>query len=212
MPEDRKGNPMSSEAKKALMEAKEIAFESVKSASSNMSYEMGRIVFKIDHALSALEAERGDELVKLVEDAAKKPMTKEDIEDQRQSWIKGELGLSDTLMAQPHPPAVAGDRAEALDAKRYRRLRILGVAPAYTKHLEDGNVMRFTNLDDFVDGDLSNYVRGEAALTQPNADLQAVRDALASVEYHSPMTDGQKASIPKVQSALAILDRMMKGA
>lgn len=39
-------------------------------------------------------------------------------------------------------------------ARRYERLRILGCAPAYSKHLERAEVVRFTNLDEFVDGDI----------------------------------------------------------
>lgn len=39
------------------------------------------------------------------------------------------------------------------DGSRYRRLRILGCAPAETSHLEQGLVLRFTNLDEFVDAD-----------------------------------------------------------
>lgn len=41
-----------------------------------------------------------------------------------------------------------------LDARRYRRLRVLGVAPDGSKHLEEGRVMRFTNLDEYTDRDL----------------------------------------------------------
>lgn len=50
-----------------------------------------------------------------------------------------------------------------LDAKRYQRLRILGCAPMESKELKKGLVLRFTNLDDFLDNDLKNYPsRGEA--------------------------------------------------
>jgi hypothetical protein len=55
------------------------------------------------------------------------------------------------------------ETSDALDARRYRRLQILGCAPAYTEHLEKGNVMRFSNLDAFVDADLKTVPsRGEA--------------------------------------------------
>ncbi len=40
------------------------------------------------------------------------------------------------------------------DARRYRRLRVLGCAPAGTKQLEAATVLRFTNLDGFVDSEL----------------------------------------------------------
>lgn len=60
---------------------------------------------------------------------------------------------------------------DKLDAKRYRRLRVLGVAPHGSKHLEEGNVMRFTNLDDYTDRDL-RFVpsRGES---QPKSGADA---------------------------------------
>lgn len=51
---------------------------------------------------------------------------------------------------------------DAIDAARYRRLRVLGVAPAESTHLTRGLVMRFTNLDDFVDQDRAvHQSRGE---------------------------------------------------
>jgi len=61
-------------------------------------------------------------------------------------------------------PEPGADRVQAaLDARRYRRLRILGAAPAYTNHLRNGNVMRFNNLDTFIDDDIEAYPsRGEA--------------------------------------------------
>lgn len=49
------------------------------------------------------------------------------------------------------------------DAKRYRRLQILGCAVMDTPQLFDGTVSRFTNLDQTVDADLRNCPsRGEA--------------------------------------------------
>lgn len=41
------------------------------------------------------------------------------------------------------------------DAKRYRRLRVIGVAPSSTKQLENRTCLTFTNLDEFVDSDLA---------------------------------------------------------
>lgn len=53
-------------------------------------------------------------------------------------------------------------RSESLAARRYERLRILGCAPSYSKHLENGTVLRFTGLDEFVDEDLRLHKsRGE---------------------------------------------------
>ena len=51
------------------------------------------------------------------------------------------------------------------DARRYRRLQILGVATGaeFDTHLRTGTVMRFSNLDEFVDEDLKWHPsRGEA--------------------------------------------------
>jgi hypothetical protein len=49
------------------------------------------------------------------------------------------------------------------DARRYRRLRVLGCAVMDTPQLAQGMVSRFTNLDEIVDGDLRAHPnRGEA--------------------------------------------------
>lgn len=54
------------------------------------------------------------------------------------------------------PAAVRGEGLDdAMDAKRYRRLRILGCAPYGTKQLKNGNVLCFSNLDVFLDDDLN---------------------------------------------------------
>jgi len=51
----------------------------------------------------------------------------------------------------------------ARDAKRYRRLQILGAAPGGSKQLDQGTVLCFTNLDAFIDHDLELHPsRGEA--------------------------------------------------
>jgi hypothetical protein len=64
------------------------------------------------------------------------------------------------LSAVPQGVKVSDD---SVDAARYRRLRVLGVAPAYTEHLNNGDVLRFTNLDEFIDRDISwTPSRGEA--------------------------------------------------
>lgn len=77
----------------------------------------------------------------------------------------------ETEMTDANKAANTGDD---LDGRRYRRLRVLGVAPAQTEHLKNGNVLRFTNLDEFVDSDLSNYVRGEAALAPRQVDVEGL--------------------------------------
>jgi hypothetical protein len=43
------------------------------------------------------------------------------------------------------------------DAARYERLRILGCAPFDTDHLHQSVVMRFSNLDAYVDADLQRH-------------------------------------------------------
>lgn len=49
------------------------------------------------------------------------------------------------------------------DARRYRRLQILGCAPGESRQLENAAVLCFTNLDAFVDDDLRvHQSRGEA--------------------------------------------------
>ena len=57
------------------------------------------------------------------------------------------------------------DEAIRTDARRYRRLQILGVATGaeWDRHLQNGTVMRFSNLDEFVDADIRRMPsRGEA--------------------------------------------------
>ena len=51
-----------------------------------------------------------------------------------------------------------------LDARRYRRLQILGAAPGESADLKNGTVMRFSTLDDYLDADIARMPsRGEAA-------------------------------------------------
>lgn len=53
----------------------------------------------------------------------------------------------------------------SLDARRYRRLRIIGAAPCNTPQLASGTVMCFSNLDKFVDADIEKLPsRGEDKL------------------------------------------------
>lgn len=53
---------------------------------------------------------------------------------------------------------------DARDARRYRRLRVLGAAPCGTRDLNNGTVMCFTTLDAFVDADIAAHPsRGEAS-------------------------------------------------
>ncbi len=78
---------------------------------------------------------------------------------------------------------VAGTRLEnpdVRDARRYRRLRVLGVA-VNEKQLREGTVSTFTNLDALVDNDIKFQHRGEAR-EDPllgvdwNSDAKAVLD------------------------------------
>lgn len=76
-------------------------------------------------------------------------------------------GLADVISAKcAEVKALVGDPwgYRPTDAQRYERLRVLGVAPCGTKQLESGTVLRFQNLDDFVDADIAaSPSRGEAA-------------------------------------------------
>jgi hypothetical protein len=76
------------------------------------------------------------------------------------------------------PPASQAVETVSVDARRYHRLRVLGCAPAYSKHLQDGSVLRFTNLDEFVDADIERQPsRGEAlSTTAPQPDNGARGD------------------------------------
>lgn len=70
------------------------------------------------------------------------------------------LELEDYELTAPTPPLDV-----ARDAARYWRLRLLGCAPMESKQLENGTVLRFSNLDEFVDHDIKIYSsRGEAEL------------------------------------------------
>jgi hypothetical protein len=66
------------------------------------------------------------------------------------------------------------------DALRYRRLRVLGCAPDSWEGLERAEVLRFTNLDAFVDADLSatpTEAKGEARRAQcPSRSKTTERD------------------------------------
>jgi hypothetical protein len=65
---------------------------------------------------------------------------------------------TDRRAAQPPVPD------DARDAARYRRLQILGCAPSGSTELKLGLLMRFTNLDAFVDADIKAHPsRGECS-------------------------------------------------
>jgi hypothetical protein len=77
--------------------------------------------------------------------------------------------MRDRQMSEVEEMETANDLAndDRLDAQRYRRLRVLGVAPSGSKHLEEGNVLRFTNLDEYTDRDIRVMPsRGEARCGQ----------------------------------------------
>lgn len=44
-----------------------------------------------------------------------------------------------------------------LSHRRYERLSILGCAPGYSEHLDKGLVLRFSNLDKFIDDDIAAH-------------------------------------------------------
>lgn len=73
------------------------------------------------------------------------------------------LDLTATEHMDVPPNSPNTETTDAIDARRYRRLRVLGCAPDGSDLLERGLVMRFTNLDDFIDRDLvTQPSRGEA--------------------------------------------------
>lgn len=72
----------------------------------------------------------------------------------------------DALAASPAPV----ESEDTLDAKRYRRLQILGCSP-YAAAMP-GTVLRFSNLDRFLDDDIRAHAsRGEAAPVSGNCSL-----------------------------------------
>lgn len=87
--------------------------------------------------------------------------------------VRVALGLQSLSPTSPQPadtaivasPVLADAGGDTLlrDARRYRRLRVLGCAPSTSQQLHSGTVLCFTNLDYFVDLDLSAHPsRGEA--------------------------------------------------
>lgn len=72
-----------------------------------------------------------------------------------------EIGRLRAAALSPPEPTEGQDIVR--DAARYRRLQVLGCAPAYSTSLDSRTVLRFTNLDEFVDLDMKhNPSRGEA--------------------------------------------------
>jgi hypothetical protein len=86
---------------------------------------------------------------------------------------------------------------ESKDARRYRKLRSLGVAPGGTRHLEDGLVLVATNLDQWVDDYLergiapapSEAVEYGARYCSSQAALVSALEEIAKIEarYRSQM-------------------------
>lgn len=83
------------------------------------------------------------------------------------------MDLAAVVMSPADAPAADVVR----DARRYRRLQILGCAPSTSSQLDQGTVLAFTNLDAFVDEDLRVHPsRGEAmSLSSPTANPERVR-------------------------------------
>lgn len=155
--------------------------------------------------LSALEAERGD-------DPYKMPSAYVDAPSYTDSKTHG------TPMLQPHPPAVAGDRAEDVArARKYLAELCKGSIPSMSIPVDNNDFdMVFKRMIDF-------YERN----TPPdNADLAAVRDAVKEAKELSRLAQkwildhgtieaaARRMGIVKdtLEKPLAILDRMMKGA
>lgn len=69
-------------------------------------------------------------------------------------------------------PGPAPHQSDIDEARRYRRLRVIGCAPGTSQlHLSSGTVLRFTNLDAFIDADLTRRPpRWEAPPTNQTGD------------------------------------------
>jgi hypothetical protein len=79
---------------------------------------------------------------------------------------------------------------QTADVQRYQRLRILGAAPGGSKQLDAGTVLRFQNLDDFVDADIAAYPsRGEASESVA-APVQAEQAQAEPVAYLHQVVSG----------------------
>jgi hypothetical protein len=84
----------------------------------------------------------------------------------------------------------------AVDAARYRRLRILGCATGISeKHLQSGTVMCFTNLDAHVDADIAAHPsRGEAIVPEVLDEIDRLRSLLVEAcdiaEQHARRESG----------------------
>jgi hypothetical protein len=75
-------------------------------------------------------------------------------------WVRGEIddlapsGDWDQLAARVTAPQRHDRACDDRDARRYRRLRVLGAAPSTSRQLKQGTVLITTNLDAFIDEDL----------------------------------------------------------
>lgn len=73
------------------------------------------------------------------------------------------LGFEIVCKAGPTSLSLADDGKLVQDARRYRRLQVIGCAPMGSGQLALQQVLRFTNLDEFIDRDLKACPsRGEA--------------------------------------------------
>lgn len=84
---------------------------------------------------------------------------------------------------------------EYKDARRYRRLQILGAAPYGSKNLSKGTVLCFQSLDAFVDADLEAYPsRGEANAAPPAQSPVAVLQGAPGLDDHAAFEDAMVAA------------------
>lgn len=92
------------------------------------------------------------------------------------------------------------NKCELLDAKRYRRLQILGCAPYGHETLEKGLVLRFTNLDKFIDEDIKHHPsRGEARAT----DNKVVSESLEQTIFNIIWSMGEELTISQTDKIVA---------
>ena len=93
------------------------------------------------------------------------------------------------VAVQPQEP-----QKPVADGVRYRRLRVLGCAPMLSANLAAGTVLRFTNLDGWVDADICSYPgRGDGPFDKPESPSEIALRNIASYlgvgGHNAPLVD-----------------------
>lgn len=116
----------------------------------------------------------------------------------------------DAVKHRLQPQQLAGE-PERVDAVRYRRLRVLGCAPFGSKHLEQALVLRFTNLDAFVDAGISEHTPHGEATCSPYGESTFVeslaeryRALEAALEQANDRADENEHALREIALALSV--------